>query len=133
MFDISDPNWRAFPESRTKALSIFPNQLWWNSATREGALIAIKPARYDEFALSQYGIEYLLAALSEGRITAAHVMLARRHGGSLIVVRAKPVGEVAAALTKVPPRDGPFGSHKWVRPDFTPDHANEMADSEVPF
>jgi hypothetical protein len=133
MLDYTDPDWRAFASERTKALHIWPNQMWHHNGTLCGALVVMKPRAYDEYAVSKAGLDYLFAAHQVQRITSGHVVLACWRNGKLAVVATKPVSDVVAALAEVPPRDGPFGPYWWVCADFTPDGGQVLTADEVPF
>jgi hypothetical protein len=132
-FDPNNPNWCTFSRDKTKALGIFPNQLWHNAETCAGVLVVIKPKNYEEYPLSKAGLDYLVAAHQEQRIPAGEVALVSRHNGKLSVVAAKPVTTVAAALTGIPPRDGALGPYWWVRADLTPDGPRVLNAEDTPF
>jgi hypothetical protein len=53
--DLNDPNWRPYSPDTTKALHIFPNQLWHNSVGNLGALVIFKPQAHEEFPVNQAG------------------------------------------------------------------------------
>src|SRR5262245_39276378 len=53
--------WRQFPTARTKALGCWPNQLWKNKEAEMGALVITKPEAFDEFPISQVGLNHLHA------------------------------------------------------------------------
>ncbi len=65
MFDFSS-NWKQFKEERTKALGVWPCQLWRNG--NAGALVVMKSPTYDEYALSKVGLDYQLSAQQAGRL-----------------------------------------------------------------
>jgi len=133
-FDPNDANWYLFTSDKINALRIAPNQLWANTRTRAGALVVMKSSKYDEYALSKAGLDYLMAAHQEQRISDGEVVLARwGHNGKLTVVAAKPVATVAAALTNIPPRaprEGGLGPYWWIRDDLTPDVARVLSAEE---
>jgi hypothetical protein len=105
MFDLRNGQWKRFSDERTKALRIFPNEVWKNG--NAGGALVVRKGKYDEYALSKVGLEYLMAAQQAGRISEALVALATWQDG---VVATKPAAEVAAALASIAPRDGPkFG------------------------
>jgi hypothetical protein len=115
MLDLRNGQWLPFSEVRTKALGIFPNQLWRNGTT--GALVVRKPKGYDEYPLGKTGLDYLISAQQGGRISEALVALATWQND---VVAIKPASEVATALANITPRDGPFGVYWWMADDLTP-------------
>jgi len=96
----------------------------------------MKSSKYEEYALSKAGLDYLMAALQEQRISAGEVALVCWHNGKLSVVATKSVTTVAAALTNIPPRDprdGRLGPYWWVRADLTPDSARMFSAEDTPF
>jgi hypothetical protein len=131
MLDLNDPNWCQFASDRTKALGVFPNQLWYNGVEGLGALVIFKPQAYDEYPVSQAGLNYVLEAHRAKRI-AGHVVLACRVNWKPELVAAKDVAAVAAMLQGVPPRDGPYGPYWWLRSDFTLD-GRALNSDETPF
>ena len=118
--------WRSFSTERTKALGCWPNQLWKNTEAEMGALVITKPEAYDEFPISQVGLNYLDAAVQAGRIQQGLVVLARWRDHELAVVATKSVTEVIGSLADFPPRTGRYGDYWWVRADFTPDGARVL-------
>jgi hypothetical protein len=131
--DLNDQSWRPFAPERTKALGVFPNQLWHNAIERLGALVIFKPKAYEEYPMSQAGLEYVCKAHQAGRIV-GHVALAcRGQDWKIIVVAAKDVTAVAAMVEGVPPRGGKFGPYWWVRPNFTLDSSAGLSPDETPF
>jgi hypothetical protein len=130
--DLNDPNWRIFATDATKALGIFPNQLWHHGVENLAALVIFKPQDYEEFPVSQAGLQYVLKAHQEKRAV-GYVVLARRQLWKPQLVGAKDVAAVAAILKGVPPRDGPFGPYWWLRADFTPDSKAALGSDERPF
>jgi hypothetical protein len=129
MLDLNNSDWRPFSEERTKALNVFPNQLWKNG--NAGALVVMKSAKYAEYALSKVGLDYLIGAQQAARISDAYVALATGQAGGLTVVVTKPASEVAAAVASITPRDGTFGLYWWMKADLTPFVANSLGDDEV--
>jgi hypothetical protein len=131
--DLNDPNWRPYSPDTTKALHIFPNQLWHNSVGNLGALVIFKPQAHEEFPVNQAGLQYVLKAHQEKRIV-GYVVFARRQNWELQVVAMKDVAVVAATLKGVPPRtDGQWGPYWWMRTDFTPDSKAALGPDERPF
>jgi hypothetical protein len=86
VFDFADPNWRPFSQEKLDALNVSPNQLWANMTDKAGALVVRKSSQYDEFAMSQAGLKYLLAALQAGKIDDGYVVLIAWNGRKLTVV-----------------------------------------------
>ena len=131
--DLNDPNWRPFSVECTKALGIFPNQLWHNNVENLGALVIFKPQAYEEFPVNQAGLQYVLKAHVEKRVV-GYVVLARRQNWEPLVVAVKDVAAVAATLKGVPPReDGRWGPYWWLRTDFTWDGKAGLGPDEKPF
>ena len=131
--DLTDPNWCQFATDRTKALGVFPNQLWWHSVEGLGALVIFKPQKYDEYPVSQAGLNYVLEAHRAKRIV-GQVVLARRIEWKPELVAVKDVAAVAAIVQGVPPReDGPFGPYWWLNADFRLDGARSLNSDETPF
>jgi|SRR5262245_3459387 len=120
----SDAGWRVFTRQQLEDLGIWPNKLWHNARTGEAVLVAHQSEKYPEFALSEAGPNYLLAALEEGRIKTGDVALVNLDGEQ---IARKSVGEVAALLKNRPPRKGgPFGPFHLFNSDLTPYDANKV-------
>jgi hypothetical protein len=117
--DLNDPNWRRFSRDDTKALHVWPNQLWYNNVENLGALVVFK-RNYEEYAVSQAGLQYVLKAHLEERVV-GHVVLACGENWKPQFVAEKDVAAVAAILKGVSPREGPYGPYWWLRADFTLD------------
>src|SRR5262245_4263682 len=112
-----DAGWRAFGYEKLRELGIWPNSLQHNASTGEGVLVIQQSRTYNEYALSEAGLNYLLAAIKEERITAGYVALVDRRGQE---IARKPVNEIAAQLANVPPKQGPLGWYWWLNADLTP-------------
>jgi hypothetical protein len=117
-FSFGDYNWRSFARAKLDELGVTPNQLLGNDATKRGAVVAKRAKDYSEFALNKAGVDYLQAALQEGRIKEALVILVERDRS--VIVEIKPLAEVVASLDGIEPRDGPFGRYWWMNEDLTP-------------
>jgi hypothetical protein len=117
MFDLNDPHWRRFAQKHLDSLGVTPNALWFNSETKEGALVVAKSSKWEEYALSKAGLDYLRAAIQDKKITDGFVVLADWNAGNLVVVANKSVTEVTE-LDGMRPRNGPFGKYWWVRSDL---------------
>jgi hypothetical protein len=129
MLDLNNGNWRQFKDERTKALGVWPNQLWRNGEA--GALVVMKSSTYAEYALSKSGLDYMLAALQAGRISTGSIALANWQAGKLTIVATKPAHEVAAAVEGITPRNGDrLGPYWWMKADLTPDGANALGSDE---
>ena len=118
MMNLLDLNWRMFPEERTRALGVWPNQLWHNNAEKAGALVVPKSRQYAEYPVSRAGLAYVVAAVQSNKIAAGFVGLRNGRGER---VACQPALVVSSLLQDVPPRDGPFGEYWWVREDLTLD------------
>jgi hypothetical protein len=121
-----DGGWKTFPPAHLRTHGIWPNQLRYNANTGEGALV-VQQWKWDEYAVSQAGLDYLQRALQEQKITQAYVVLEDRRGQQ---VARKLVSEVVAALEGVPPRNGDMGPYWWFFSDLTPQEAPMI---EVPY
>jgi hypothetical protein len=97
-----------------------------------GALIIFKPQAYDEYPVSQAGVQYVLKAHLAKRVV-GYVVLTSRRNWKPEVVAVKEVAAVAAMLEHVPPRDGPYGPYWWLRADFTLDGTAGLSSDERPF
>jgi hypothetical protein len=117
MLFVPDAGWRTFPRSKSDATDFFPNRMWYNERTGEGVLVAHQSDRYTEFAIGEKGLNYLLAALKEERITAGDVALVDRDDE---LIARKSVSEVAALVKDLPPRNGPYGGFWLFDSDLTP-------------
>jgi hypothetical protein len=109
-------DWRLFAPAYLRSHGIWPNQLRYNTNTGEGELV-VQQWKWDEYAVSQAGLEYLQRALQEAKITQAYVALENRQGQQ---VARKPVSEVVATVEKIPPRNGTLGPYWWFFSDLTP-------------
>ena len=119
IFDINDPNWRLFSRTKLQALGISPSQLWHNARAKLGALVAQRSARYENYAISQAGIEYLRSAERDDKIKCGVVVLMANRE----IVAQKLVAEVVAALDGVAARessDPRFGPYWLFNADLTP-------------
>jgi len=112
-------DWKTFAPAYLRSHGIWPNQLRYNTNTGEGELV-VQQGRWDEYAVSQAGLEYLQRALKEGKITQAYVVLEDRSGKQ---VARKHISEVVAALEGIRPRNGSLGPYWWFLPDLTPQDA----------
>jgi hypothetical protein len=45
MINLKDPNWRCLGPERTKERGVWPNRLWHNKSTKEGALVVVHVGR----------------------------------------------------------------------------------------
>jgi hypothetical protein len=132
MFSFDDANWQMFGIERTKKLGVWPNQLWHNDEESLGTLVIFKPKAYDEYPVSQTGLNHVLTALQAQRIVRGQVVFACGVLWKPELVAAKDVAAVAAMLQGVPPRDGPYGPYWWLRADFTLD-GRVLSDDTTPF
>jgi hypothetical protein len=130
MFDFKDNNWRPFSTQCTQALKVFPNQLWKNSATKEGALVVTKPKEYAEFPINKAGLNHVNDAVKAKRLKQGFVVFVCWQDGTLVVVASKAVNEVLALLAGVEPRTGQWGDYWWVHSDFSPDGKRALSSDE---
>jgi hypothetical protein len=121
-FSFGDSNWRLFSRQKLEELGVIPNQLLFHNSTKRGAVVVKRAKNYSEFALSKAAVDYLQAALREGRITEALVILVEPDTNAIVEI--KPLTEVVAALEGVEPRTGSFGGpYWWMNADLTPHDA----------
>jgi hypothetical protein len=109
-------DWQRFAPAYLRSHGIWPNQLRYNTNTGEGELV-VQQWKWNEYAVSQAGLEYLQRAVKEERITQAYVVLENRQGQQ---VGRKPLSEVVAALEGIKPREGDLGPYWWFNSDLTP-------------
>jgi hypothetical protein len=131
-FNFGDPNWRPFSQEKLDALHVSPNTLFFNTATRAGALVVRKSGRFAEYAVSKAGVDYLNAAKQAQKITEGEVVLSQWDKTKMAVVSQKPVDEVVAELDGIPPRDGPYGPYWWLNADLTINGGRPLND-DAPF
>jgi hypothetical protein len=121
-------DWRTFSPAYLRTRGIWPNRLRHNANTREG-MLAVQQHKWDEWAVSQTGLEYLRRAEQEGKITQGYVVLEDRWGRQ---VARKTLCEVLTSLEGIPPREGVMGPYWWFRSDLTPQDEPMGAD-DAPF
>jgi hypothetical protein len=117
-FSFDDPHWRPFAREKLDMLHVTPNELWFNTTTKAGALIVKQSGQYAEFAISKAGLDHLHDAVRAGRIVAGCIVLVQRDSGAVVLV--KDVIEVVADLNGRSPRDGRLGPYWWLNADGTP-------------
>ena len=118
---FTDPAWCKFALQLAKEIGAYPNQLYFKTDENIGA-IAVFKGQHDSWAVNQKGVNYLLEAVRDGKITAGYVVLAA--GKPPEVIACKPVAEVVTILGGAPPRDGDWGKYWWVDQEF---RTNQMA------
>jgi hypothetical protein len=128
-FSFTDPNWRPFSKENLDTLHVTPNELWFNSSTKSGALVVRQSGQYAEYALSKIGLDHLHDAVRAGKVTTGNIVLVKR-GGTVILIR--PVTEMAADLNDIPPRDGRLGLYWWLNADGTPNEPYRTGPAELP-
>jgi hypothetical protein len=128
-FSFADPNWRPFAKAELDTLRVTPNELWFNTSSKTGALVVRQSGQYAEFALSKAGLDHLHDAVQAGRVTAGNIVLVKRDG---IVTLIKPVTQMVADLDGRTPRDGPFGPYWWLNADGTPNAPYRAGPAELP-
>lgn len=114
---LPDEGWRTFPRQKSDAIGIWPNRMWHNVRTRQGALAAHQSDRYTLFAIGENPLNHLLTALKEERITAGDVVTVNLDDE---LIARKSVSEVAALVENIPPRNGPYGRYWLFNADLTP-------------
>ena len=134
LINFSDTRWRTYTSEQTRTLGVYPNSLRHHADENIGALVTVKSNKYDEYAVSATGIDYLFRALEEGRIKAGYLVLMRENK----IVATKDIAAVAAMVSNVAPRDGQLGPYHWFNADGTPyaapGAAAELApDEPLPF
>jgi hypothetical protein len=121
-----EDGWRTFPRPKSNAdTDFFPNRMWHNERTGEGVLAAYQSDRYTKFAIGEKGLNYLLTALKEERITTGDVVTVNLNDE---LIARKSVSEVVASVKNIPPKNGPYGRYWLFNADLTP-----YDESKVPF
>jgi hypothetical protein len=130
LFSFID-GWRRLPQKTHDALRLASNHLYQHIDTNIGALVAMR-GKYAEFAVSKADLDYLLAAVSEGRPPEGRVVLAYRDGGGYVVVREMDITDVMESLKIVPPRVGEWGEYWWFYSDGSPQRLGGRSSSIPP-
>jgi hypothetical protein len=109
---FTDPAFRAFSEKG------IPNRLY--TYRHEGSKVGIIVARASssDHSLSVAGLDYIVKAKQDGRITKGFVVLARGENGTSEFVAAERGEKVKANLAGVPPLHGQWGAYCWLSPEF---------------
>ena len=113
--------------STNKATKAYPNHLYHNDGKKLGALVVFQDDTNDSWALNKAAVNYVLDAVSDGRIAGGYVILAA--GKPLAVVSWMEIGEVARLLNDVPPMEGKFGPYWWVGKTFLTGQSAALADA----
>jgi hypothetical protein len=134
MINLKDPNWRCLGPERTKERGVWPNRLWHNKSTKEGALVVVQSNQWGDYACSQAGVETILNGLKHA-LSAGFVVLQNRNGQH---VACKPIHEVEAQVQNVPPKTGGlYGPYWWLREDLTLTDSmvgsRETTDDDIPY
>jgi hypothetical protein len=114
---FTDPGWKL-----STAIA-YPNQL--GRLDQDGdtiGVVIVLRGRGQDFALGVAGLEYLIKAEQEGRITTGYVVLAQANGERPEFIAAEKAAVVYERLRKYIPRDGKLGlgSYWWITVDFMP-------------
>jgi hypothetical protein len=99
-----------------------------NDGAQIGVIVAHRSGGTD-FALNRAGLDYLLKAKEEGRITGAFVVLARGPNGLSEFVAAEQAEKVKDNLSDVPPKVGNWGEYWWLAQNFKPPTLDAPFDS----
>jgi len=132
ILNLSDPRWRNYTTAQTRTLGIYPNSLRHHADENIGALVTVKSNKYDEYAVSATGIDYLFRAQEEGRIKSGYLVLMRGN----IIVATKDIAAVAAMVSNVFPREGQLGPYYWFNADgtvYVPGAVELTPDEPMPF
>jgi hypothetical protein len=136
VFKLNDPSWRPYSPSVLNKYGITPNKLYYKESIAVGVLAARQSSTYAECAVSKGGIDYLHAAVVEGRISAGYLVLYN----NFVVLVEMPIAEVVKMLEGTPPRtDGQWGPYYWFNFDGTPNvrqisgGGRPYMDDDVPF
>jgi hypothetical protein len=93
-----------------------------------GAVVVLQ-GRGQNFALGVAGLEYLLKAEQESRVTEAHVSLWQRSGKRWEFIAAEKAAVVHERLRNYVPRDGNYGPYWWISADFMPTSSMALTSS----
>ena len=128
MFDFDDPNFRRFPQHKHDELGLSGNGLWGNRLTKQGALLCPPSSRSEKIAVSQSGLNYLLAAVERGDITSGEVVFHEWDDGrkKQVVTIRMDVVDVAKKLEGVAPRQGKYGPFWLFYRDGRPEDDNDI-------
>jgi hypothetical protein len=109
---FTDPAFRSFSQPGIR------NRLYHYHGDGSNIGIVVARASSSDHSLSVAGLDYVLKAKDEGRITEAFVVLARGQNGTSEFVAAERAEKVKAALADVPPCEGQWGPFWWVPPEL---------------
>jgi hypothetical protein len=134
MINLKDVNWRCVSSERTRALGVWPNQLWHNVISKEGAVVVQQSNQWGDYALSRAGFKTIRDALAADKLSAGFVVLQNREHEQ---VACKSIDEMEELLRNIAPRTGRLGDFWWLRSDASPADSmigsRELADEEIPF
>jgi hypothetical protein len=114
-----DRAWQRFPQTTHDELCLASNHLYHHTDAKVGALVAMR-GKYAEFAVSKAGLDYLWAAVRDGRIPRGVVVLAVRDEGRNVVVKEMDVEAVVDGVKDIPAREGDWGPYWWFYSNGSP-------------
>ena len=120
---FADQGWQRFGSVLDKKTGAYPNHRYFKADENLGAVVSFK-GQSDAWSLNQNGVNYLLAAVRDGKIRNGYVVLAA--GKPPEMIACKPVAEVVSLLGGAPPRDGAFGRYWWVDQEFRTDQVSAV-------
>lgn len=116
------------PGFRSSSGKCYPNRLYGNGS-KIGAVVVVRGRGHD-FALSIAGLDYVVAAETEGRVKEGYVVLAQPNGGGTPeFIAAERATAVQERLKNVSPSNGKWGEYHWITETFQP----VMQDDSAPF
>ena len=124
---FSDASWEPLSAYVNKASKAYPNRLYHNDGKKLGAIVVFRNDNNDSWALNKAAVDYVLDAVSAGRIAGGYAILAA--GNPETVASSMEIGEVAKLLNDVPPIRGNFGPYWWVNKQFMTGQSAALADA----
>jgi hypothetical protein len=127
-FSFDDPHWRRFPQRKHDELGLVGNELWGNKSAKRGALVCPPSNKSEKIAVSEAGLNYLVAAVQRGDITSGEVVFYEFVDRKQVVTVRMDVLDVFAKVKDVAPRQGKYGPFWLFYKDGTPED-----DDDIPF
>lgn len=124
---FSDASWEPLSAYVNKASKAYPNRLYHNDGKKLGAIVVFRNDNDNSWALNKAAVDYVLDAVSAGRIAGGYAILAA--GNPETVASSMEIGEVAKLLNDVPPIRGNFGPYWWVNKQFMTGQSAALADA----
>jgi hypothetical protein len=123
---FTDPAWRKFAPQLTKEIGAYPNAIYYTANGNTSVVVSFRGV-HETWALNQSGMNYVFTAVCDNRLAAGFAVLATSNPST--VVASKPIAEVHALLSGVPPRSGTFGPYWWVDEEFGTDQLRALIDA----